>query len=318
VIDFFLVPFISKLSTRLSFCTTVEPVKIISGPQPMENATKGLWFSMTCKAAGRPSPQIRWFLSSNQDDPLVTVHMNGTLQFERVEEKHAGVYYCYTESTLPSANVDQRQTELMVVSQTSSGLIAGLNSNEAALIFALVGAVTFMIIVACITLIITICCLSEYRGSYSVAKQMSLDDEDTKAYLNHSSLQGARNPPGGGLLSGGVGGKPVFNSFQQPVEGTEEGDSSTYFGGHSDGFAMRTFVPTEGNSYLRDSNNFSSSSLDRGTTLSPAHTLSPDHTLSSSHKPSPPNATLASASMFESETEEDLANFPRVNVRVRE
>ena len=284
---------------------SAEPVKIISSPQPKENATIGRWFSMTCKASGRPLPKILWHPPFDEEDPLVSASMNGTLQFMKVEEKHAGVYHCYTVSMLKGANVDQRQVELMVVSPSSDGLFAGLNHNEATLIFALVGAVTIMIIVACVTLIITICCLSEYRGSYSIAKQMSLDEEDTKGYLNHTSLQGARENPGG------VGGKPIYNSFQQPVEGADDEDPSNYFRMQPDGIAMRTF-PTEENSFLRDSNNLSSSSLDRGTTLSPAHTLS------SFHKPSPPHATLASASMFESEMEEDLANFPRINVEVRE
>ena len=280
---------------------------IISGPQANVNATEGSPFRLTCKAAGRPPPQVFWLHMGmpvkGLDDSSVQDFGNGTLYFEKVEKKDSGVYLCFTQSNATD-DVAKMQTFLTVEPEPSDRRVAGLNPSEAALIFALVGAVTIMIIVACVTLIITICCFSDtYRGSYNVAKQISLEEEDAKAFLKQSSLQGAKG--NSRVLMGGPP-KPMFDSFQHSIRA--EGEESSYLA-PSDEVGMRTFIP-DGNSYIRDSNNYSTSSLDRGTTLSPSHTLS------TSHKPSPPHVTLASASLFESEMEEDLTNFPRINVRV--
>lgn len=291
----------------------------MSSLPPNVNATEGSPFSLTCKATGRPPPTVSWLRGGTPikelGDSLIEDLNNGTLYFMKVEKSHSGTYICFTVTKSvngSSPHTDRRQTSLKVEPEVSSRGVAGLNSDEAKLIFALVGSVSFMIIIACLMLLITIFCLSDltsYRGKYHVSKQISLDEEDTDGaggFVKRSSVRGGKD--NSGILMG-TPSIPIFDTLRRSPEGQTD---QSFAPPSSTNIALQTFHP-DNNSYLYTSH-ASSSSLDRGTTLSPSHTIS------SSHKPvgsSPPHATLASTSIFSSEVEEDLTHFPRNYIQVR-
>lgn len=239
------------------------------------------------------------------DDPLIEDLGNGTLYFSEVKKIHSGIYICFT-ATLNGSNPLTRQTSLSVEPEMSDNSVIGLNPQEAVLIFALVGSICFMIVIACLMLIITILCLSDislYRGKYRVTKQASLEEEDG-GFLKQASI---RKKDNSGILMSPPS-IPIFDTLRRS---SMEPRDLSFAPPSSNDIALQT--------YDRDSNSYhytshaSSSSLDPGTTFSPSYTASP------SHKPACSSltyATYASTSIFSSEVEEDLTNFPRNYIQV--
>ena len=285
-----------------------EPVKIVSAPQARINTTEGEAFSITCKATGRPPPKVQWLRGNSfikdLDDTLIRDFGNGTLHFDKIKNSHSGPYLCFTD-TLNGSSPLTRQTTLTVVPAASIGGVFGLNTQEAILIFALVGSICFMILIACLMLIITVFCLSDvsiYGGKYRAAKQASLEEEDGRGFLKQASI---RKDNSGILMCPPT--VPIFDTLRRS---SEEPRDLSFIPSSSNDFTLQTFS-YDSNSYHCTSH-ASSSSLDRGTNFIPAYTISP------SHKPvsSLTHTTQASTSIFSSEVEEDLSHFPRNYIEV--
>ena len=255
----------------------IEPAAIYSAPPPSVNGTVGKPFSLTCKATGRPPPTVKWLYQTRSipdlEDPTVTDHSNGTLSFSELKQNHSGTYLCFTMMQ-NSEFIVTSPTTLNVLPEASNGYVAGLNKEEAVLIFGLASSIGFMFLIACIMLIITVLCLTDtslYRAKYHVTKETSLEEEDgegTKGFLRTPSMRSGKDNSGILTITPSI---PIFDTLRRSSErNSEEMQEHSFPPSSPNNIPLQTFHPDR-NSYAYTSH---SSSMDQGTT---SYTISPSH-----------------------------------------
>ena len=273
--------------------------------------TEGTRVQLDCEVTGRPLPTVEWFQGTRRvselNNPMIIDVRNGSLVFESVRMADAGNYVCIVSNSSMS-----RATTLRVLADEGSSGVLGLNTEEAVLVFVVVGLVGIFLIIVCSALVVVGCyfCLSRRTtGQYMVSSKHD-DSFDSNSFKQGSMHRSSLRKDNSGVLSSTH--TPIFDTLQRSPDAPPP---STLDGRYdeSNSIPMNSFIPGVGPagsaSLLTESH---TSSPMRGTTFT-----TPSHNSMSS----PLHGTVASTSIFSSEEhttlENGMPNFPRNNVKVR-